>query len=91
MQVRESSLPGGIPSPLLKRECIVQQANCTTCNVMGLAKAVRKDRPWACPGKDCIPVKKESNWCTECAQCVPGTIVVREGRDEKPGVVSMMA
>ncbi len=96
VQVREFSLPGGILCPLLKREYIVQQANCTTCNVMGLAKAIRKNRPWACPSKDRIPdnigyTNKRSNWCTEDTRGVPGTIVVKEGRDGKPGVVNMMA
>ncbi len=89
--VREITLPAGVLCPQPKREFIVQQTNCTTCDVMGLAKAIRKDRPWACPSKDRVPVKRGSKWCTENTKGIPGSIVVREGQNGKPGVINMMA
>ncbi len=58
---------------------------------MGLAKAIRKDRPWACPSKNRVPDKKGSKWCTGSTKGIPGSIVVKEGQDGKPGVVNMMA
>ena len=91
VEVREIRLPSGLLCPQLGREFIVQQTNCTTCDVKGLAKAIHKDRPWACPSIDRIPTKRGSKWCTKETGGAPGSIVVREGQDGKPGVVSMMA
>ncbi len=91
VEVREIRLPSGLLCPQLGREFIVQQTNCTTCDVKGLAKAIRKDRPWACPSKDRIPIKRGSKWCTNETKGTPGSIVIRESQGGKPGVVSMMA
>ena len=91
VEIREIRLPNGLLFPRLGRAFIDQQTNCTTCDVKGLAKAIREDRPWACPSKDRIPIKRGSNWCTKETQGTTGSIVVREGREGKPGVISMMA
>ncbi len=57
VEIREIRLPKGLLFPRLVREFIVQQTNCITCDVKGLAEAIREDRPWACPSKDRIPIK----------------------------------
>ena len=91
VEVREIRLPSGLLCPQLGREFIVQQTNCTSCDVKGLAKAIRKDRPWVCPSKDRIRIKRGSKWCTNETKGIPGSIVVKEGQGGKPGVVSLMA
>ena len=91
VEMREFGLPKGLLIPRFYREFIVQQTNCITCDVEGLAKAIREDRPWACPSKDRVPIKRGSKWCTTETQGTTGSIVVREGRDGKPGVINMMA
>ena len=91
VEVREIRLPSGLLCPQLGREFIVQQTNGTTCDVRGLAEAIRKDRPWACPSKNRIPIKRGSKWCTNETKDTPGSIVIRESQGGKPGVVSMMA
>ncbi len=90
VEVREIRLPRGLLCTQLGREFIVQQTNCTTCDVKGLARAIRNDRPWACPSIDRIPTKRGSMWCTKETRGTPGSIVVRGSQEGKPGVVSVM-